>query len=584
MSIQVLLSLLLTSVPARSAQPVLPVLPVQPVQDEAPPGMVLVKGGTITIGTKVKDVEAMGLESEGASFGAFVRETPQHTQRVDDFYLMVNEVTNEQYAAYVTVSGTRPPWTWGEKAANDARQEFLETQALAIKTAKDAGQPIPPRKKFDLASWWEKNWEGKEWEVPKGQEDRPVTYVTYQDARNYARWAGMRLMTEAEYQAAGRGRGDGIYPWGDDPLDRERAATQDSRISDPLPVGALPKGATESGLHHLVGNVWEWTSTPFSPYPKYKDLTIEIGSGKRKRTIPGMTQWDANQRVVVGGSFQNGPLVARLTTRLGTARNEATNALGFRCAASLTPGQDIAGVVLRDDVPPNTRPPGVEYDPTKTVATDRWTSEPGSAAVERYAVVSNYEYALFVPTIDVDAVSMKRLRDDSVKGLPIQMGVLSTTVPLIEPELAPGTYIVAFRGSSKPPEEPSATQGKVQGKDAQDPDAADAPPVVRVPAGYDWEQESFIFYRPDGEPVAALSTVNADIRYVRPTEPKITVVDTTRPVDTGEVDEDGEPIIIDEPIQVANFLVNTWVRVRGKAFAYQLRLVAAPGSFDGWRR
>jgi len=569
--IEVFLSLLAASVP------------VTPLQRgvEPPPGMILIRGGSTTIGSKQKDIEALGEENE-LNFPTLVRETPQHTVRLDDFFLMVNEVSNEQYAAYVRASGTRPPWTWGEKAADAARQAFLEQQALAIKEALAAGEPPPTRQKFDLASWWAKNWEGKEWEVPTGQEARPVTYVNYQDARAYARWAGLRLMTEFEFQRAGRGNGDGNYPWGDDPIDKEHAATQDARISDPLPAGALPKGATSSGLHHLLGNVWEWTSSPFTPYPKYKDLTIEIGTGSRQRTVPGMTRWDANQRVVVGGSFQNGNLAARLTTRRGTDRDEATNSLGFRCAASTTPGIDIAEVVLNDDVPPSLRPDDLEYDASKTVATDRWISEPGVGAVENYAVIQSYDYALFVPAVEVEATSIKALSEASTDEAPVTLGVFSTTVPLIEPELAPGTYVLAFRGSSKPPKDLSEGRtGKVEQDQA---DEEDAPPIVRVPPGYDWEQESFLFYRPDGEPVTWLSTAAADMQYVRPQEPQITVVDTTRQVDTGEVDEKGNPILIDEPIQVAGFKVNTWVRVNNKAVAYNLRLVAAPGTFDGWRR
>lgn len=556
---------------------------------EAPPGMVFVEGGTTKIGSTVEEIEALGAANE-KMFPQLVRETPQYTERVEDFFLMVNEVTNEQYAAYVEASGSQPPWTWGEQATNEARQAFLEEQNAAIQAAKAEGKQPPARQTFDAAAWWAKNWEGKEWAVPSGQETVPVTYVTYQDARNFARWGGMRLMTEVEFQRAGRGKGEGVHPWGDDPIDKERAATSESRLSAPLKVGSLPKGATESGIHDLVGNVWEWTSSPFSAYPKYKDFSIEIGKGKAVRTIPGVTQWDANKRVTVGGSFQNDQVVARLTVRRGASRDEATNSLGFRCAASKVPGADIAEIVLKDDVPPNTRPEGVDYDPSKTLATDRWISEPGSAPVENYAVVTSYDYAMFVPTIEVDAVSIKDLREDSTDVAPVPMGVFSTTVAMIEPELPPGTYIVAFRGSSKVPDnlpvDAAATPegSQVQDQEPEASEESDEPLPPRVPEGYDWAQESFIFYRPDGEPVASLPTDQADLQYVRPAEPQVTVVDTTRQIDSGEVDDKGNPILIDDPIQVATFKVNTWVRVRNKSFTYTLRFVCAPGTFDGWRR
>ena len=575
---------------ARAILPFLPLfVPLSPVSAapqaiEAPPGMILVEGGTTKIGSTVKEIEALGEEHE-LSFNSIVRETPQHSVRVADFFLMVNEVTNEQYAAYVRAAGAQPPWTWGEKAADGARQEFLEAQALAIKEAREKGEQPPAREKFDLAAWWARNWEGMEWEVPEGQETKPVTYVTHSDARAYARWAGVRLMTEAEYQRAGRGNGGGAFPWGDEPLDKERAATSESRLSDPLSVGSLPKGATESGIHDLLGNVWEWTDSPFSAYPKYKDFNLEIGKGTSKRNVPGITQWDANQRVTVGGSFQNDPIAARLTVRRGTERSQATNAIGFRCAASTVPGSDIAAIVLKDDVPPNIRPDGVEYDATKTLATDRWVSDPGSAPVEHYAVIETYDYALFVPTVEVDAASVKDLRQESTRVAPVTLGVFSTTVPLIEPELAPGTYVVAIRGASRPPENlPVDAAAKADDAEAEDEPAADGELPPPVPEGYDWGEESFLFYTPEGEPVASLSTVDADLQYVRPAQPEVAVVDTTRQVDTGEVDEDGNPIFIDEPIQVATFKLNSYARSRGRAFAYRLRLVCAPGTFDGWRR
>ena len=546
-------------------------LAAAPQGELVPPGMVLIRGGTTTIGRSVKDVEAFG-QAYDLGFNSAVRETPEHKVEVDDFFLMVNEVSNEQYAAYVRASGVPPPWTWGEKATEAGRAQFLEEQAQAIRAAQAAGEPVPERARFDASAWWAKNWAGQEWQVPPGQEARPVVWVDYREASAYARWAGLRLMTEFEYQRAGRGDGDGLYPWGDEPPDSGRLATQDSRISDPLAAGALPEGASPEGVHHLLGNVWEWTSSPFQPYPDYEDFSIEVGNGDQKRTLGGLTQWDANKRVVVGGSFQNPAVDARLTVRRGAERDEATNSLGLRCAASSMPGRDVAEAVLKEDVPPSSRPRGVEYDASRTLATDRWTSNPGVAAVAGYAVITDYDHALFIPAVDVPVTSTKELGEAS-QDAPVPLGVFSTTVPLLEPALAPGAYVVAFRGQGKPVVEASAPSAE-----------GELAPPARLPEGYPWEQDAFLFYRPDGEPVAWLALDHADLQYVRAQVQQVTLVDTTRQVDTGEVDPKGNPILVDEPIQVASFKTNAWVVVSNKALSFTLRAVAAPGTFDGWRR
>jgi len=578
--IHVLLSAVFSVTPLACEPPAAPLGRVEP-----PPGMVFIRGGTTKVGSTVKDVEARGMENEKV-FNAILPETPQHSVRVDDFFLMSTEVTNEQFAAFVQATGSRPPWTWGEKAADDARQAFLIAQAEQIQAAKDEGNPVPERKKFDMDDWWKKNWEGKPWEVPTGKEVLPVTYVDYQDAREYARWAGLRLMTEFEYQRAARGSTTQLYPWGEEPPDTERCATMDSRISEPLPAGALPKGASADGVFHLAGNVWEWTASPFTSYPKYKDMKIEIGKGKQKRIIPGIVKWDANQRVMVGGSFQNGVLAARATTRRPTDRTQTTNAVGFRCAASVAPGLDIARVVLKDDMPLDQRPEGVEFDEGKVLAMDRWTGNAGSVKdVTGYGVITSYDHVLFVPCIEVDAVSVKGLKELSREHGVVTMGVLATTVPVVEPALPPGTYYVSFRAASKPPELTEADAGTDPTQGVQDPAAEpdDATVPVEVPEGYEWEKDNFIFYSTDDVPVASLPAGNSELSYVRPKKPEIVVGKGVRHIE-GPPDKDGNPTLVEDPVDIASFKVNSWVRVSNKGFNYSLRLLFAPGSVaEGWR-
>jgi formylglycine-generating enzyme required for sulfatase activity len=389
-----------------------------------PPGTVLVHGGVTLIGATVEEVEAMGHANE-LVFPSVVPETPQYERTVDDVHMMVSEVTNEQYAAFVHSTGARPPWMWGEEATSEGRAAFLESQQRMKEAAAAAGRPTPERKKFHADKWWAENWLGKAWSVPAYAETLPVGWVDYTDAVAYAEWAGMRLMTEFEYQRACRGDGAAKYPWGDDPPDPNRCADLDSRMNEPLRVAELPNGRSPDGVAHLAGNVWEWTASPFVPYPGHRDLVIEVGAGVNLRRIHGIVKWDPGQRVAVGGSYQNSDLAVRCTTRRPTDRNQTTDALGFRCAASPTPGADRIRAAVRA-VGASAAWSELELDTERSVFADRWRAGAGTSPLPGYAVVEDYDHLLFIPALDRT------------------YGVLVTTEPALVPPLPAGTHVVTF--------------------------------------------------------------------------------------------------------------------------------------------
>jgi formylglycine-generating enzyme required for sulfatase activity len=104
-------------------------------------------------------------------------------------------------------------------------------------------------------------------------ESWPV-YVTWAEARAFATWSGARLMTEPEFHRAAFGTADGheqLHPWGDT-LRGAVPANCDFKRWDPAPVGAHPDGASAFGIHDLVGNGWEWTSTVFAPFPGFEPM------------------------------------------------------------------------------------------------------------------------------------------------------------------------------------------------------------------------------------------------------------------------------------------------------------------------
>lgn len=522
--------------------------PLAAQKDEAPPGLVFVKGGTTVIGSEIDDLMPF-IEQDYKLAGPLSPEFPQHQMRVDDFFLMVSEITCEQYEAYVRATGTRPPVSWADRdTADAARMDFLKAEAE---------KPLANRAKFDETEWWRRSWQDVAWAVPAGEAAKPVAWVDYQDVSGYARWAGLRLMTEFEYQRAVRGSSKRPYPWGDE-WDGSKAGSRDSVGNASFPVGTFPGGVSEEGVYDLAGNVWEWTASPFTSYPGWKVKEIKVGKGSQQRKEYTVVDWDSNQRVVVGGSFSTSKMAVRCTTRRPTERNQATDAVGFRCAASIAPGRDMAETVIVNDVPVERRPAGVTYDPSLATAADRWQFEKGTAQITGgdgssdlpgYAVITGYEYTMFAPVDEgvIEPSSIALLRSLCNNSGPVHVGVLATTQPTIVPDMAAGTYLVAFRGKGEdaaPPEE-----GEDEESEEGEEGAEAAVEVVEWPADLDLEMDNWIFFDADGA-VAGFLPVEK-MEYAKARANSVSIQDSTRQIIT--LDEDGEEVITQEPVDLALF-------------------------------
>ena len=134
--------------------------------------------------------------------------------------------------------------------------------------------------------------------------DWPV-YVSHAEAAAFARWAGRSLPTEAQWHRAAYGTPDGgerIYPWGDAPPDPTRG-NFNFAAWDPQPVTAHPAGASAFGVQDLLGNGWEWTSTPFAPFPGFQPFPF----------YPGYSAdfFDGRHFVMKGGSARTAECLLR---------------------------------------------------------------------------------------------------------------------------------------------------------------------------------------------------------------------------------------------------------------------------------
>ena len=151
---------------------------------------------------------------------------------------------------------------------------------------------------------------------PVGQGNHPVTGVSWHDAHRYARWAGKRLPTEAEWVRAARGDTQHLYPWGSlVPIDEPMCNALEQGHHGPISVGSYPKGASPFGVHDLLGNVLEWTATPYRPYPGATWVS------------PGATQY-----VLCGGCWLFPVQMLRVGVRYHDAPESTAKTHGFRCA------------------------------------------------------------------------------------------------------------------------------------------------------------------------------------------------------------------------------------------------------------
>jgi formylglycine-generating enzyme required for sulfatase activity len=162
---------------------------------------------------------------------------------------------------------------------------------------------------------------GTRWRADPGFENHPVVEASWRGAREYCARSGKRLPTEAEWEKAARGTDGRRYPWGNEPPDRTRAQAG-AKFNMTVPVGLRPRGASPYGALDMAGNVWQWTSSLYRPYPYRAD------DGREDPASP-------EPRATRGGGHDS-PAGEITTTQRGRNLSRAPAAghhnIGFRCA------------------------------------------------------------------------------------------------------------------------------------------------------------------------------------------------------------------------------------------------------------
>ena len=285
-------------------------------------------------------------------------EYPSHAVKVEGFYIDATEVTNAQFAAFVkstgykTIAERKPDWEELKKQlpANTPKppEEVLVASSLTF-TPPNHAVPLD-----NVAQWW--TWTpGADWRHPTGpksniagKENFPVTQIAWDDAYAYAKWAGKRLPTEAEWEFAARGGlKDATYPWGNEAIESKKPKANTWQGNFPnkntdwdgfdslAPTGSFaPNGY---GLYDMAGNVWEWTADWYRSdyYESLAEKTTPDPKGPATSLDPD--EPTVPKKVVRGGSFMCNASYCkgyRVSSRMKSSPDTGLQNTGFRCVAS----------------------------------------------------------------------------------------------------------------------------------------------------------------------------------------------------------------------------------------------------------
>ena len=264
-----------------------------PARHDTKPDMVPVGGGLYDIGY-------------GGGGFCYDIEQPVHRVYLDDYHMGIYPVTNGEYMRFMEEGG------YGD---------FRHWLADGWKKVRENGWNSPMYWEMIDGTWHTRDFGGLRPVDPA----EPVVHVSFYEADAYARWAGMRLPTEAEWERAAcwdpATRTMRMFPWGNDIPDPSRCNLLESCIWGGTPAGSYPGGASPCGCEQMIGDVWEWTASEFVGYPGFVSKFQEYND-----------KWFTCQKVLRGGSFGTPAASVRGSYRNFFRLDERWMFAGFRLA------------------------------------------------------------------------------------------------------------------------------------------------------------------------------------------------------------------------------------------------------------
>jgi iron(II)-dependent oxidoreductase len=259
-----------------------------------PGTMVRFPGGAVEIGTHDRSA-------------AYDNERERHTVQLSPFWIDRNPVTNADFKEFIAAGGysarkywSEAGWQWVEKTGARAPMYWSWGNDGWFSRSMDQAGPVPP--------------------------SHPVCHVSYYEAEAYARFIGKRLPTEFEWEAAASWNPSNdaklTYPWGEQ-LPSHELANVDQLAFGTRPVGSYPLNVSPLGCYGMIGDVWEWTSSDFGPYPGFQSFPYAEYSE---------AFFGAEYKVLRGGSWATRPGAIRNTFRNWDYPVRRQIFSGFRCA------------------------------------------------------------------------------------------------------------------------------------------------------------------------------------------------------------------------------------------------------------
>lgn len=240
---------------------------------------------------------------------AYDIEMPLHKIYLNDYSIDKYPVTNGDYLEFINDGGYRNFKFWLSEAWETVKQNNWNAPLYWQKGDNDEWIKIDFRGEKNI----------------KEILDEPVINISYYEADAFAKWAGKRLPTEAEWEKAASFNDDknskSLYPWGDEMPYENNSNLFESKIWGPTKIGSYPEGKSFYGCEQMVSDMWEWTTSEFMPYPGFKSGFAEYND-----------KWFGNQKVLRGGAFGTPQISTRNTYRNFFKPHERWMISGFRCA------------------------------------------------------------------------------------------------------------------------------------------------------------------------------------------------------------------------------------------------------------